>query len=290
MNTKFRLAFCCAALLTLCAGGLKADTNAYMITLIEDIGQGYIGTVDLTTGAFSPHGSIYNLSGFYDLSGLGVADGTLYGDWGTELYSINPSNGRATPVGFDSSVNYAYFGSTTSGLYALGNIQGTNVWGTLFSIDPATGRATYIGQTGLPTGGWGNLSTNSSTLYFSQGANLYTIDTTTAVATLVGSTGGAQIGAMLWDGRTLYGGDDENSSAQLDTLDTIFGTATPALSSYSPYGAIVGLAPDPLPSSAVPEPSEAALLGLWAAALLAVGSLSRGVFSAPNSGVGKKQL
>ena len=255
MNAKFRLAFCCAALFTLSIGNLKADLIGYMLT-----SNGTFGTIDLNTGAFSSLGS----PGTY--WGLGVANGALYADWGDELYSINPSNGSASLVGTDSSMSYRYFGSTTSGLYALGYDAANSSWGNLFSINPANGAATLIGQTGLNVSGYGNLSTNSSTLYFSQGANLYTINTTTAAAMLVGGTGGAQIGAMVWEGGVLYGGEDPPGT-HVDTLNTTTGAASAGPTVSGATGYIVGLAPYPLGSSpTVPEPGTTALFAVGAAA------------------------
>ena len=266
MNVKFRLTLCSAALLTLSVGNLEAGVLAY--TLVSD---GVLGTTDLNTGAFS---LIANNNLFY--AGLGVANGTLYGvsNAGSVLWSINPANGSASAVGFDPTADYRYFGSTTSGLYAIGYEPGTG-WGVLLSINPSNGAATLIGPTGLGNvTGYGNLSTNSSTLYFAEGGMLYTIDTTTGAATQVGYMGGAQIQGMISEGGVLYGAE-YSPDFQLDTLNTTNGSATAgaSLSAIVKYGTVVGLAPDPLtppPPSSVPEPSTMVLLGVGGAVLFAL--------------------
>ncbi|MGB7762208.1 MAG: PEP-CTERM sorting domain-containing protein [Bryobacteraceae bacterium] len=262
MNAKFRLVFCCAALFTLSIGNLKADLIGY-----TSLSDGSFGTVDLNTGAFSSLGNTDGVA----FPGLGALNGTLYGTlyetFTGNLYRINPSNGTLTTVG-DGATDYECFGSTTSGLYALG--YGGGAYGTLYSINPANGAATSIGPTGLtvgagPTAGdWFGLSTGSSTLYFSNLGNLYTINTSTGAATEVGSIG-TQVAAMVWEGGVLYGA----AGTQIDTLNTTTGAATagPNLSGTSGQS-IFGLAPDPLPSSpTAPEPGTTALFAVGAAAL-----------------------
>jgi len=83
-------------------------------------------------------------------------------------------------TGGSSAANCDDFGSTLTGLYAVDSSA------KLWSINPSTGAATLIGPLGISPGGFGGLSTNSSTLYFADGANLYTLDTSTGAATLVG--------------------------------------------------------------------------------------------------------
>jgi hypothetical protein len=146
-------------------------------------------TVDLNTGTFSLLGN----SGV-TLAGMAVTDASLFGSsYHTatgSLYTINPTNGSVTVVG-TSSLDIDDFGSTTTGLYAVG------VDGNLYSINPTTGAPTLIGPTGLSFGTWRSLSTNSSTLYFADGPNLYTLNTSTGAATLIGSMGGPEQRAML---------------------------------------------------------------------------------------------
>jgi hypothetical protein len=196
----------------LSVAGLKADI-AYMGT---DTGE--FGTIDLGTGVFFLLGN----SG-QTLAGMAVANAKLYGTsdhtaTGT-LYTINPADGSLTVVG-TSATNFDDFGSTTSGLFAVGFDR------NLYSINSATGGTTLIGPTGIGLGSWRGLSTNSSTLYFADGVNLYTLNTNTGAATLVGPMGGGvEIGALLQENGTLYGGV-ETPSLMVDTLNPTTGAAT----------------------------------------------------------------
>jgi len=170
-------------LLALAASPIKADDQAYFLA------GGQFGTVDLTTGAVTLVGMpSYNL-GF--TAGLGELGGTLYtagyGAGGT-LYTVNPKSGALNPVG-NSSIIYFSLGSTTTGLYAAGWPAGTNIntQPPLYfcSIDPRTAAARQIGQFGVSPGfyGW-SFSTGSSTLYFADWENLYSIDVNSGSATV----------------------------------------------------------------------------------------------------------
>src|SRR5579863_4983399 len=220
------------ALMVSSAVGLKADMSAY-----AGLGSGDFGTVDLNTGVFTSLGSLGQTP-----AGLGVADGELfatsYGN-GT-LYQVNPANGSLTQIGNPSGIFYSGgFGSTTSGLYALAGSSDLE----LYSINPLTGAATPIGLTGISLGPWRDLSANSGTLYYGNGADLYTLNTSTGAGTLVGPFGnGAQIGALVTVGGVLYGGDEGNAS--IDTINTSTGAAT--ILPGTPVSDIWGLAPDPL--------------------------------------------
>ena len=107
-----------------------ADPMAYMGTDTKEF-----GIIDLTTGAFTSLGT----TGSQILAGMAVADGDLFGTAyhtaSGALYSINPTTGALTSIG-NSSVDIDDFGSTTSGLYAIG------VDGDLYSLNSSTGAAT----------------------------------------------------------------------------------------------------------------------------------------------------
>jgi hypothetical protein len=253
MKAKMLIAIAFAVLF---AAQAKADDLAYVGQINDDF-----GTLDLTTGSFTLLGN----SG-QTLAGMAVADGTLfasdYHDASGTLFSVNPANGALTTIG-NSSVDIDDFGSTTSGLYAVG----TNL--DLYSINPTTGAATLIGSTGLSGfGSWRSLSTNSSTLYFANGTDLYTLNTSTGLATLVGPLGDDnEIGAMVFEDGTLYGGANE-PGVTVDTIDPTTGAATtgPGVSSsFTSY--FYAIAPYPIPGAAVPEPSSLAMLACGLLAL-----------------------
>jgi hypothetical protein len=233
------------------AGELHADPVAFV-----GYSGGSFGSMDLTTGAVTSLGSLGQTP-----AGLGVFDGSLYAESynsnGT-LYSVNTANGAITAIG-NSGVFYAGgFGSTLNGLYGVGYSSGATTL-DLFSINASNGSATDLGSTGLSLGAWRDISTNSSTLYFGNGADLYSLNLTTGAASLIGAYGnGAQMGSLVTVGGTLYGADDVGD--KINTIDTSTGAATAGSSSG---GSVWGLAPDPLPTiSPVPEPATLSLLGL----------------------------
>jgi hypothetical protein len=257
-------------LLTAFAAASKADDFAYV-----GYSTGSFGTIDLTTGSVTPLGNLGQTP-----AGFGVFDGTLYAEsynsTGT-LYTVNTSNGALTPVG-NSGVDYlGGFGSTLSGLYGVGYASGGTTL-DLFSINPSTGSATDLGSTGLSLGSWRDVSANSTTLYFANGADLYALNLTNGSSSLIGPFGGsAEEGSLVVIGSTLYGADDVNNV--IDTIDTTTGAATAGAASG---GNIWGLAPDPLstPSpSTVPEPSSFLLLGTGV--LILLGNARRKIGGAP---------
>jgi hypothetical protein len=126
--------------------------------------------------------------------------GTTGGGAPGELYSIDPNTGAATPIGalVDSSANsYAVtglaFDSLTGILYGSTSFQSPTGAASLVAINPLTGAVTFIGSFTTANNTMGDLTfdTATATLYGtgSFDTNLYTINTTTGVATAVGSSG-----------------------------------------------------------------------------------------------------
>ena len=232
----------------------KADNTAYM-----GVVGGAFGTIDLNSGAFTVLGE----SG-QTLAGMAVDNGMLYGSsYHTsvgELFTINPANGSLTSVG-SSNLDCDDFGSTTSGLYAVGTDA------NLYSINANTGAPRLIGPTGLSFGSWRGLSTNASALFFANGANLYALNTTTGAATLLGNMGGPEIGALVMEGGVLYGGE-ETPVLAVDTLNPVTGVATTGSNlTGASSGSFYALAPNPL---AVPEPSTWSMISVGCLGLLGI--------------------
>jgi hypothetical protein len=251
--------------------GLQFSARADLAYMSSD---GGFGTIDLTTGIYTQTSTTNVGATTVDLAGLGEINNTLYGvpyaEFPGTLYTIDPSSGSLTavgPPGTNSGDEFSAFGSTLTGLYAIGA-------GDLYSINSTTGVATDIGATGLSLGGDYSLSTNSSILYFADDSppgdapSLYTLNTSTGAATLLGTTGDAEFGALLLDGSTLYGGRSNFPAAQLDTLSTSDGSVTAGPLLTGTTEGFGGLAPIPAPT-AVPEPSSFSLLLL--------GGLSAGI-------------
>jgi hypothetical protein len=195
------------------------------------------------------------------VSGLGEVGGALYSVsfGGDTLYQVDPTDGALSSIG-TSGINYFELGSTLTTLYAIDSS------GDLDSVNPSTGAATLIGSTGLSLGGDWTLSSNSSTLYFTDFAggaeNLYTLNTTTGLAILIGPTGGPEYGGLMWDGISVLYGGEVLPGQTVDTLNTSTGLATVG-PSLTGTGDFYGLAP----LLAAPEPATWSLLGAGIAIL-----------------------
>ncbi len=187
-------------------------TNSYLLN-----GSGPFGTLDLGTGAFS---NINSATGGVNEIGLGEFNGLLYleanGLGGSELNSVDPATGNNTPIGAGLPLGDD-FGSTANGLFLVGTDA------NLYSVDPSSGAETKIGALGITLSGFRGLSVSidSTALFFSDGGNLYTIDTTTGSATLVGQTidgssADQSYGGLMFLSGTLYGASQNN---QIDTID-----------------------------------------------------------------------
>ena len=125
-----------AVVIALASGSARADALVYGVT-----GDNLFGVLDLNTGVFTESGDMGQR-----ISGLGVGPGgVLYGSGypysSPNLYSINPTNGALTLVGNNFSSGFYDLGSTTTGLFAMGNSDGK-----LYSINPSTGAGSLIGQ------------------------------------------------------------------------------------------------------------------------------------------------
>jgi len=110
-------------------------------------------------------------------------------------------------------------------LYAMND--STN---SLYTIDPTTYQLTFVGNTGVGTGDFGDLAYDpgSQTAYWIPGRgndNLYTINLNTGAATLVGAHGIDDLFAMAFDPATgkLYA---DATSGNFYSLNTSTGAAT----------------------------------------------------------------
>jgi hypothetical protein len=220
--------FLAIGLLAVFATSLEADDLAYMLAETGGASNPF-GTVDLNSGAFTLIGNM----GAGTYSGLGVANGSIYTEQNGNLYSVNLTNANLTLIGGSGGTLMAAFGSTTSGLYGLAGV-GANVVATLFSINPANGSVTAIGPVGvIPNGGgaYAKLSTGSGTLYLENNGSLYTVNTSTGAATLVGTESGAYpVNAVLFENGTLYLGSNgfgvgtiNSSTGEIAIHSTILG-------------------------------------------------------------------
>lgn len=156
-------------------------------------------SIDLTSGAATIIGPL----GFGLVNGLAYdSAGTLYGmDDGTDrIVQIDTSTGAATAVspalGVTNVIGIAFDSSDT--LFAADSVDGN-----LLVVDPATGSHTVVGSFGLGVGTeMGSLAFDASGTLFGaeKGATdqLYTIDTTTGLATAVGPLGFTRVTAIAF--------------------------------------------------------------------------------------------
>jgi hypothetical protein len=260
MTTR-RLVLAAAALVIGAAIG-PSTASAGPIVYVAGTG-GEFGTLDLATGDFTSIGTLNPSSGA-EIVGMGFGpDGNLYGlDFiqpNANLYQIDITNANSTLVG---AIDHSAYGASTDAagkVYALS--QDDNA--LFYTLDPPSRTTTVVGPTGLA--GFFLAAVDAGGSQFFAGApnpttgtvNLYSIDTTTGAATLVGDTG-FPVSSGLFVGDTLYG-FDLNVSA-IFTIDTNTGAATQVATYNLPNGDFITAAAAPaLQTTPVPEPPALAL-------------------------------
>ena len=174
--------------------GLGGDgfTEVHLLYLgVFDAG-GEFDTYDLDTGVLTLVEKPFDQDVWLEISPGGV----LYGVDGTDLYTIDPATGDATPV-----APFTYLGTPITcfgltfkpdgSLYVHEDpARSGQDW--LYSANATTGELTLIGAiTGL-TGPMYGIEYADGSLYASGDQRLYTINTSTGAATLVGTPSTAQ--------------------------------------------------------------------------------------------------
>jgi len=246
-----------ATLLFSLSSNVRADSFAYAVG-----GAGTLETVDLNTGvntvlSVTPCAGTNPGPGIIPCVGLGVSDGALFlvqnaAGGVANFYSVDTTNGSTSLLG-SSTFTVAAFGSTTNGLFVV------DTSGNLYSASLSTG-LTLLGSTGISPTREEGLSDNSGSLYFTDAGSLYTLNTTTGAATLIGMMDSANdVGAMLFQNGTLYGTDapGDTQAGEIFTINTTTGIATDTGVNDNRVVSGGGLAPDPL---ATPEPGTLSLL------------------------------
>jgi len=126
--------------------GMDFDESAEILYALDDLSD-QLGTVDLTTGAFTPLVACPPGGGAANWTGLSIdpVSGIFYGSTATDLYTIDPATGVSTWVGtFGTTLMIDIAVNIDGDMY--GHDIGTD---SIYSIDPASGLATLIGSTGL---------------------------------------------------------------------------------------------------------------------------------------------
>lgn len=265
----------------------RADEVAFYVThnRANPAGGGTYGTIDLDTGVTATLGAFTPpcCGGSEGYDGLGVVNGQLYT---ATYYSANTPDSAlvhiANPgaplsssslVSPDSGHGFYDFGSTRTALYAL------DAQGNLLSVNALTGQASLVRATGLTLGNSG-MSAGGDTLYVTDRSVLYSINTTSGLATEVGSTGDYRVLAMVVEGGRLYGtaknrSDGHDYVAQIDPTSGALSDIRP-ISGDLPVTTdrIWGLAD--VPTAVVPAPAAAGLLAFAVSWLALVRGRRRG--------------
>ena len=236
---------------------------------LSDGSPGTLYSIDPGTGAATP---IVTMSGgsLTSLVGLEVLNGTIYATDVLEngpysFGTIDPTTGVFTALNDQGgSANWHGLAANVAAnlLYSV-DLNNSN---SLVTVTPDGLTITVIGATGADIRGLAYDDANGI-LYGADYGNLYTIDTTTGVATLVGATG-------LDDGTPGLAFDPVTGILYLNagflqnlyTLDTATGAATLVGANGASY--INGLAY--IPDGEVPEPATMALSAAGLAALALV--------------------
>jgi hypothetical protein len=272
-----------AAVLVLTLGAATwAKADAMVYATADNGTTNVFGTMDLTTGQFTQISATTPL--FASLTaGTG---GTLFGAAGNlnfNLYTMStlgaPSQfGTVTAPTATPTIANGFLGLASEGAsgFFADNVSGTTnpFTYTLEHISADGTSSSVVGTLGTSFGSFnsGNMAFGpNGALYFNAWTTtdvttLYSVNTTTGLATAVGSgLGSTDPLALVTYGTTLYGIDTfAPTSPAIYTIDTTTGVATE-------IGTVSGLAAgytlDTM-ASAVPEPGSRTLLGIGALVLV----------------------
>jgi hypothetical protein len=287
-----------AATATALLGGLALTSAAHAFTFLEVDSGGTLLNFNSATGTTSAAGT-QSAANTNVLEGLGQIGTTVYGDSSAgELYKITLSGGVITETALGGSgltgVSFVDFGSTTGALYAIGNngdlyTIGTNGAATLdgsLGLGSALSRTTGTGQHAITVLA---MSSAGNTLLLDDAGTMYSINTSSGLATKLGTASGTptEYGALMFvtaaeSGSAatagLYGGSNDDGAGSHTGLAkfTISGTtptenfAAALVKQTSPNSShqfqFLGMAPG-FGFKVLPEPSE------WALMLVGVGAV-----------------
>ncbi len=237
------------------ASNTKAAPTAFGVD--GDTSNSTFYSIDLATGTGTTIGGTGGLK-FGDVEALSFFGNTLYAidDSSNKLITIDTTTGAGTAVGaLGVSVSGPGLAISASGVAFMGDRSGNDLW----TVDLGTGAATLLnGSIGADLDG---LTFLGNTLYGVDPGNdsLFTVNTTTGAASLVGA-GGTLGGlstesALTTDGTWLYAADDDgdyfriNPNTGAATVITRNGTDVEGLAMQSA-------------AVPVPTPTTLALLGI----------------------------
>ncbi len=259
-----------------------APPGAFASTVYVSTSTGLFGTLDIQTWSFSQIGSSGN--SYNEMADIG---GVLYGDTGTELFSIDPATGNGTSIGPDP-LAYSFTGADLNNtFYVSGWLSSGPSDFYLADVNLTSGGGTNLGSllnySNCGSDGIEALGNVGTVLYAISSADpagiggecgssapdgeetLYTVDPSTLAMTAIGITGldvGAAEGLFSADG-VLYLLDDVNSDQDIYSVDVTTGAATEVTTLPFQIESAVETS-----DSAVPEPGSIALTFAGLAGLL----------------------
>ncbi len=276
-------------LTVLFAASASADSLAYVVSTNYNTFTGQFGTLDLTKGSFNQIGP-----GIADpLTGLvqGPNGRLLSISVSGNLDSVNPATGAVSVIGATGLGTLADYIAELNGTFYT-----TDLNSNLYTVNPTTGAVTLIGNTGIPpcpsltnpnevsdlslfTFGGKLYETfdgiNLTTSAVVDSPELYQINTTTGVATLIGSTAFGLDAAVQVNGSVdglAFGYTGSNEVLSLNPANGNTAFLNDYVSSPVPNGVnsydIEGATP-------VPEPAPFTLAGIGIATVVAVNSRKR---------------
>jgi hypothetical protein len=176
---------------TMALFGMDFDPTATILYALDNAGQ-QLGTLDLTSGEFTPIGTSLPQPG-HTWSGLTIdpVSGTFYASStdgsNASLYTIDPYTGATTLIGSQTTTPLLIDIAINMSGVMYGHDIATDA---IYTIDPATGAATLVGSTGYNANFAQGMDFDNDDgtlyifLYLGGGANVYgTVDLITGAVT-----------------------------------------------------------------------------------------------------------
>jgi hypothetical protein len=226
-------------------GAIKNPRPAKKVYTTYNLGQNF-GILDVVTGEFTEVGS-YRLPASTGISATAFSpNGALYGmvqgffarGGMSQLVSINPQTGQATPIGYANPINAVGFDFGPDGTAYVAGFENPDMGmegdPNLYSIDITTGQLTPIGNTGVDRI-MDFAFDSAGTMWATTANELYVIDQTSGAALHVASITGveaatgdpaAEIMGIMFDERDVLYATAFIEGSPLFTIDTTTGAAT----------------------------------------------------------------
>jgi hypothetical protein len=242
----------------------KADPVVY----VAGTGNEF-GTISLTTGTFTPIGTL-NVAANDQIFGMGfAADGNLYGvdsQANSHLFSINTSNAQVTDLGALGRSAIDANADASGKFYVLSK----DINAAFYTLNPPSLMTNLVGNTGLQSDGLTAVTADGSGIYTSTASNfsLVRIDPVTGNPTVIGPIGFSVDNGLFVQG-VLYPFDFATDAIVKINLATGAGTKVATYSLPSRDSILASATPASQIAATTPEPTSLALAGCGAAAAMA---------------------